>query len=62
MQGAFAIFAGALAQWDQQDLVTFATLLERFACWAIDDAGMRKAADAVKQMMDEMEPSLPEAK
>jgi len=61
-QTKWRIFAGALAQWDQQDLVTFANLLERFAGWAIDDAGMRKAADAVKQMMDETEPSLPEAK
>jgi DNA-binding MarR family transcriptional regulator len=56
------IFAGALAQWDEQDLVTFATLLERFAGWASDEAGMRSAADAVKQMMDEMDPGLPEAK
>jgi len=28
----------------------------------MDEAVMRGAADAVKQMMDEMEPSLPEAK
>ena len=49
------IFAGSLAQWDEQDLVTFAALLERFAGWAIDEAGMRRSADAVKQMMDETE-------
>jgi hypothetical protein len=30
-------------------------LLERFAGWAIDEAGMRRSADAVKQMMDETE-------
>lgn len=63
-QTKLRIFAGALAQWDEQELVTFATLLERFAGWAIDEAGMRRSADAVKQMMDETEPVLesPEAK
>ena len=61
-QTKWRMFAGALAQWDEQDLVTFAALLERLAGWAIDDAGMSKAADAVKQMMDETEPRLPEAK
>ncbi|PBB27843.1 MULTISPECIES: MarR family winged helix-turn-helix transcriptional regulator [unclassified Mesorhizobium] len=55
-QTKWRIFAEALAQWDEQELVTFATLLERFAGWAIDEAGMSRAADAVKQMMDETEP------
>jgi DNA-binding MarR family transcriptional regulator len=54
-QTKWRIFAGSLAQWDEQDLVTFAALLERFAGWAIDEAGMRRSADAVKQMMDETE-------
>ena len=57
-QTKWRIFAGALAQWDEQELVTFATLLERFAGWAIDDAGMSRSADAVKQMMDEIEPGV----
>ncbi|WP_217578029.1 MarR family winged helix-turn-helix transcriptional regulator [Mesorhizobium sp. GbtcB19] len=61
-QTKWRIFAGALAQWDEQDLVTFAALLERLAAWAIDEAGMSRAADAVKQMMDETEPGAPEAK
>jgi DNA-binding MarR family transcriptional regulator len=56
-QTKWRIFAGALAQWDEQELVEFARLLERFAGWAIDEAGMSRAADAVKQMMDETEPS-----
>jgi DNA-binding MarR family transcriptional regulator len=55
-QTKWRIFAGALAQWDEQELVEFARLLERFAGWAIDEAGMSRAADAVKQMMDETEP------
>lgn len=55
-QTKWRIFAGSLAQWDEQELVTFATLLERFAGWATDEAKMSKAADAVKQMMDETEP------
>jgi DNA-binding MarR family transcriptional regulator len=54
-QTKWRIFAGSLAQWDEQELVTFAALLERFAGWAIDEAGMTRSADAVKQMMDEME-------
>jgi DNA-binding MarR family transcriptional regulator len=61
-QTKWRIFAGSLAQWDEQDLVTFADLLERFAGWAMDEAEMRRSADAVKQMMDETEPSLAEAK
>ena len=63
-QTKWRIFAGSLAQWDEQELVTFAALLERFAGWAIDEAGMSRSADAVKQMMDETEPGvdLPEAK
>ena len=63
-QTKWRIFAGALAQWDEQELVTFATLLERFAGWATDEAEMTRSADAVKQMMDETEPvlELPEAK
>ncbi|AEH90402.1 MarR family winged helix-turn-helix transcriptional regulator [Mesorhizobium opportunistum] len=55
-QTKWRIFAGSLAQWDEQDLVTFALLFERFADWAMDEAGMSKAADAVKQMIDETEP------
>jgi len=57
-QTKWRIFAGSLAQWDEQELVTFATLLERFAGWAIDEAGMSRSADAVKQMMDETEPGV----
>ncbi|ESY43812.1 MarR family transcriptional regulator [Mesorhizobium sp. LNJC384A00] len=58
-QTKWRIFAGSLAQWDEQDLVTFATLLERFAGWTMDETGMKRSADAVKQLMDEM---LPETK
>ncbi|WP_158810962.1 MarR family winged helix-turn-helix transcriptional regulator [Beijerinckia sp. L45] len=54
-QTKWRIFAGSLARWDEQELVTFATLLERFADWAVDEAGMGKLADAVKQMMDDTE-------
>ena len=57
-QTKWRIFAGSLAQWDEQELVTFAGLLERFAGWAIDEGGMSRSADAVKQMMDEMEPGV----
>jgi DNA-binding MarR family transcriptional regulator len=57
-QTKWRIFAGSLAQWDEQELVTFAALLERFAGWAIDEAGMSRSADAVKQMMDETGPGV----
>ena len=57
-QTKWRIFAGSLAQWDEQELVTFAALLERFAGWAIDEAGMSRSADAVKQMMDEADPGV----
>ncbi|RNJ44818.1 MarR family transcriptional regulator [Mesorhizobium erdmanii] len=55
-QTKWRIFAESLAQWDEQELVTFARLLERFAGWATDEASMRRSADAVKQMMDKAEP------
>ncbi|ODA93669.1 MarR family transcriptional regulator [Mesorhizobium sp. SEMIA 3007] len=55
-QTKWRIFAESLAQWDEQELVTFAHLLERFAGLATDDASMRRSADAVKQIMDEAEP------
>ena len=61
-QTKWRIFAGSLTQWNEQDLVTFAVLLERFAGWAMDEAEMRRAADAVKQAMDEAELSLPQVK
>ena len=61
-QTKWRIFAGSLAQWDEQELVTFAALLERFAGWAIDEAGMSRSADAVKQMMDETEPGMDQSK
>ena len=54
-QTKWRIFAGSLAQWDEQELVTFAALLERFAEWAMDEAGISKSADAVKQLIDEPE-------
>ena len=54
-QTKWRIFAGSLAQWEEQELVTFAALLERLAGWAIDEAGMSRSADAIKQMMDETE-------
>lgn len=55
-QTKWQIFAESLAQWDEQELVTFARLLERFSAWATDETSMRRSADAVKQMMDEAEP------
>jgi DNA-binding MarR family transcriptional regulator len=57
-QTKWRIFAGSLAQWEEQELVTFAALLERLAGWAIDEAGMSRSADAVKQMMDEADPGV----
>jgi len=57
-QTKWRIFAGSLARWDERELVTFAALLERFAGWAIDEAGMSRSADSVKQMMDETEPGV----
>ncbi|OCC03409.1 MarR family transcriptional regulator [Labrys sp. WJW] len=55
-QTKWRIFADSLARWDEQELVTFAALLERFAGWAMDEARISRSADAVKQMMDATEP------
>jgi DNA-binding MarR family transcriptional regulator len=40
------VFASALGEWDEKDLVTFARLLERFSFWTRD--GIRLDADANK--------------
>jgi DNA-binding MarR family transcriptional regulator len=40
------VFASALGEWDEADLVTFARLLERFSFWTRD--GIKLDADATK--------------
>ena len=50
------IFARALGQWSETDLVTFAALFERFSGWATDGDGVNRSAEAIKKMMDEPAP------
>ena len=47
------LFARALGQWSEQDLVTFAALLERFSTWATDGDGVSRSAEAISKMMEE---------
>jgi len=48
------IFARALGKWNEQELVVFAALLDRFSNWATDDDGIERSAES-KQRFDESE-------
>ena len=47
------VFAGALAQWSEQELTVFAALLDRFAGWATDDGRIERSAENIKRLMEE---------
>lgn len=49
------LFARALGQWNERDLVTFAALLERFSSWATDNNGLMNSAENIKRLMAEAE-------
>lgn len=54
-QNKLQIFARALGQWNEQELVTFAALLDRFSNWATDDGGVERSAQNIRRMLDEGE-------
>jgi DNA-binding MarR family transcriptional regulator len=45
------LFAGALGQWSEQELVVFAALLDRFSGWATDNDGIERSAENIKHML-----------
>ena len=49
------IFAKALGQWNERELVVFAALFDRFSNWATADNGIDRSADNIKQLFDESE-------
>ena len=49
------IFAKALGQWNERELVVFAALFDRFSNWATADNGVDRSADNIKQLFDEGE-------
>ena len=49
------IFARALGQWNERELVVFAALLDRFSNWASEDGGIERSAENIKQLFDERE-------
>lgn len=46
------LFAGALGQWNERDLVTFAALFERFSSWATDNGGLDASAEVIRRAVD----------
>jgi DNA-binding MarR family transcriptional regulator len=46
------IFARALGKWNENELVVFAALLDRFSNWATDDDGAAGSADTVRQILE----------
>jgi DNA-binding MarR family transcriptional regulator len=49
------IFAQALGQWNEQELVTFAALLDRFSNGATEDRGVERSAQNIRRMLEEGE-------
>jgi len=49
------IFARALGQWNERELVVFAALFDRFSNWATADGGIDRSAENIKQLFDESE-------
>ena len=45
------VFAGALGQWNEDELVVFAALLDRFSGWATDNNGIERSAENIKQQL-----------
>ena len=58
------IFAKALGQWNERELVVFAALFDRFSNWATTDNGIDRSAENIKKLFDEGEatPTLERAK
>ncbi|OEO28447.1 MarR family transcriptional regulator [Devosia insulae DS-56] len=49
------LFAQALGQWNERDLVAFAVLFERFSNWSTDDGGVATSAANIKRLFEESE-------
>lgn len=46
------LFAGALGQWKEDELVVFAALLDRFSGWSTENDGVEGSAENTKQLAD----------
>jgi len=55
------LFAQALGQWSERDLVTFAALFERFSNWSTDNDGITRSAANIKRLFEESETAAAEA-
>ena len=49
------IFAQALGQWNERELVVFAALFDRFSNWATADGGVERTVETIKQAFDDSE-------
>jgi DNA-binding MarR family transcriptional regulator len=48
-QSKWDLFARALGQWEERDLVAFAALFERFSSWTSDTSVIAESAEAIKR-------------
>jgi DNA-binding MarR family transcriptional regulator len=57
-QNKWNLFARALGQWNEADLITFANLFERFSNWATDNDGVSRSADEIRKLLaDDVPPA-----
>jgi DNA-binding MarR family transcriptional regulator len=54
-QNKMALFASALGQWQESELIVFANLLDRFSNWATDPGLLAESAAQVRAALDEPE-------
>ncbi len=45
------VFAGALGQWKEDELVVFAALLDRFSTWSTDNDGVERSIENIKRQL-----------
>lgn len=45
------LFASALGKWNENELVVFAALLDRFSGWASDNDGIERSAENIKRIL-----------
>ncbi len=54
-QSKMGLFASALGQWQESELIVFANLLDRFSSWATDPKGLAETAAEVRALLEEPE-------
>lgn len=51
------LFARALGQWNEADLITFANLFDRFSNWATDNEGVSHSVEEIRKLLGDDAPA-----